>query len=57
MRAQLAALPVYLRDPDLAGRVSYSWWALTRASHYHHYELPPTAAELETRDRDGEAAR
>lgn len=51
MRAQLAALPVVLRDADLAGRVSYAWWALTRACHHHHYELPPTLGELETAAR------
>ncbi|MET0492312.1 MAG: hypothetical protein ABW000_04185 [Actinoplanes sp.] len=32
--------------PDLARRVSYVWWALSRAGHHHHYELGVTAAEL-----------
>lgn len=46
MRAQLAVLPEHLGDPALAGRVSYAWWSLTMACHYHPYDLPPTAGEL-----------
>ena len=46
-RAQLLALPVYLRrEDDLAERVSYAWAGLSRACHQHAYELPPTADEL-----------
>ena len=33
-------------DPGLARRVAYAWAALSRASHHHAYELPPTATEL-----------
>lgn len=46
IRAQLAALGSVLRDERLAGRVSFTWWSLTRACHFHHYELPPTESEL-----------
>src|SRR6185503_7792901 len=45
-RQQLICLREYLGDPDLAGRVHHAWQALSRASHHHPYELPPTAAEL-----------
>lgn len=45
MRAQLLCLPTYL-DPELAARASVTWSALSRASHQHAYELPPTAEEL-----------
>jgi hypothetical protein len=45
-RCQLLCLQSLLGDPDLAGRVAHAWWALSRASHYHAYELPPTHAEL-----------
>lgn len=44
-RAQLLALRIWL-PTELAGRVAYAWAALTRATHHHAYELPPTAAEL-----------
>lgn len=30
----------------LARRVGFTWSALSRASHHHAYELPPTAVEL-----------
>jgi len=33
-------------DPRLARRVAYTWAALSRASHHHAYELPPTRVEL-----------
>lgn len=42
---QLVCLSSYISD-GLAGDVGYAWWSLTRASHYHPYELPPTAEEL-----------
>jgi hypothetical protein len=45
-RAQLICLPAYLRDEELAERVSYTWTALSRACHHHPYELSPTASEL-----------
>jgi len=44
-RAQLLALRIWLPS-ELAGRVAYAWVALTRATHHHAYELPPTAIEL-----------
>ncbi len=44
--AQLLCLPTYV-GPDAAREASWAWWSLTRACHYHPYELPPTAAELE----------
>lgn len=46
MRAQLACLPVYLDNEELAGRVAYTWSALSSACHHHVYELAPSAAEL-----------
>jgi hypothetical protein len=45
MRAQLACLPRYV-DPALAGRVAFTWAALSAACHHHVYELSPTAGEL-----------
>jgi hypothetical protein len=33
-------------EPRLARRVGFTWSALSRASHHHAYELPPTSAEL-----------
>ena len=47
MRAQLACLPTYLDDAALAGRLAYTWSALSRACHHHTYELAPTGVELE----------
>lgn len=44
-RAQLTCLPEYV-DAELASRVRYSWHVLSAACHYHAYELPPIAAEL-----------
>lgn len=46
-RGQLLCLREFLRDDDLASRVSYTWSALSRACHYHAYELPPSVQELE----------
>jgi len=45
MRSQLVCLTAYL-DPGTASRVPYLFAALSRACHYHPYELAPTAAEL-----------
>jgi hypothetical protein len=45
-KAQLLCMPAYLGDPEVAGRVSYSWAGLSRACHQHPYELPPTSIEL-----------
>jgi hypothetical protein len=47
-RAQLLCLPDYLRRSDLAEQIAYAWSGLCRACHHHAYELPPTAAELES---------
>jgi hypothetical protein len=45
MRSQLLCLTAYL-DPGTASRAAYLFAALSRACHYHSYELAPTAAEL-----------
>lgn len=47
MRAQLLSLSVYFPDEAMAESVSSTWASLSRACHYHPYELPPTQAELE----------
>ena len=44
-RSQLLCLTAYL-DPGTASRAAYLFAALSRACHYHPYELAPTAAEL-----------
>ena len=45
MRSQLLCLTVYV-DRGTASRAAYLLAALSRACHYHPYELAPTAAEL-----------
>jgi hypothetical protein len=45
MRSQLLCLNAYVGD-DVATRAAYLSAALSRACHYHPYELAPTAAEL-----------
>jgi hypothetical protein len=45
-RCQLLCLQSLLGDPDLAGRAAHAWWALSRATHHHAYELGPTHTEL-----------
>jgi hypothetical protein len=45
-RAQLLCLGEYLGDQTLARRASQVWGALSRAAHFHPYELPPTREEL-----------
>jgi hypothetical protein len=45
MRSQLLCLTAYL-DEDVASRAAYLSAALSRACHYHPYELAPTATEL-----------
>ena len=45
MRAQLNCTHVYLGD-HLAGELTYTWYALSRATHHHPYELDPTQEEL-----------
>ncbi len=45
MKAQLTCLPSYM-EPRLAREAGHAWAALSRACHYHPYDLAPTAAEL-----------
>jgi hypothetical protein len=45
MRSQLLCLTAYL-GPDTATRAAYLSAAVSRACHYHPYELAPTATEL-----------
>ncbi len=47
MRAQLLAVRVDFPDEELAESVSAAWASLSRACHYHPYELAPTAEELQ----------
>lgn len=44
---QLACLTEVLADPSMIADVRVAWASLSRACHHHHYELDPTAAELE----------
>ena len=46
MRAQLLCLEGTLNDADAGRRARAAWNALSRASHYHAYELAPTREEL-----------
>ncbi len=43
---QLLCLGDFLHDPELAGRVSVTWSALSRVCHVRVYELPPSVEEL-----------
>jgi len=45
-RAQLICLPEYLRDEELARRITLAFWALSQACHHHAYELTPDPSEL-----------
>ena len=45
MRSQLLCLTAYV-DENVATRAAYLSAALSRACHYHPYELAPTASEL-----------
>ena len=45
MWSRLACLPAYVSAPE-ARQVTFAYAALSRACHYHPYELAPTAAEL-----------
>ena len=45
MRAQLLCLEGYVQ-PTVARQAHLVWTALSRASHHHVYELPPTRDEL-----------
>lgn len=44
--AQLILFCEISRNRDLARRARYAWCALSSASHYQGYELPPTATDL-----------
>ena len=44
---QLACLVRVLDDHALIADVRAAWSSLSRACHYHHYEIAPTAAELQ----------
>jgi hypothetical protein len=45
-RAQLLCLGSYARDDEFARRANQVWTTLSRAAHFHPYELPPTHEEL-----------
>lgn len=44
---QLACLGLLVTDVGLVADVRSAWASLSRACHHHHYELGPTAAELD----------
>lgn len=46
MRTQLIALRVLWSQPEMARSVTYTWFALSEATHYQGYELPPPGADL-----------
>lgn len=46
-RTQMLCLGQVIEDEALAADVRAAWSSLSRACHHHHYELAPTAAELE----------
>ena len=46
MTAELLCLGVWLGNESIGRRAHYVWSALSRASHYHPYELAPTSSEL-----------
>jgi hypothetical protein len=46
MRAQLLCLQGTLNDAEVGRRAHAAWSALSRAVHYHAYELAPTREEL-----------
>ena len=45
-RSQLLCLGAFISDESLARRAGQAWAALSRAAHFHPYELPPTRDEL-----------
>ena len=47
-RCQLLCVGTMLGDRELGGRVHAAWVTLSGACHHRVYELPPTAAELQT---------
>ncbi len=44
---QLTCLGHMITDAELVADVRSAWSSLSRACHHHHYELGPTAAELD----------
>jgi len=46
MHAQLLCLAGTLNDADVGSRAHAVWSALSRACHYHAYDLAPTREEL-----------
>ena len=44
---QLICLGQVLANHELVMNIRSAWLSLSRACHHHHYELGPTAAELE----------
>ncbi|MDE0168719.1 MAG: hypothetical protein OXS29_04290 [bacterium] len=44
---QLTCLGLMITDAGLVADARSAWASLSRACHHHHYELGPTAAELE----------
>jgi hypothetical protein len=48
MRAQLLCLGPSLSDDSVGRRANHVWGVLSRASHYHPYDLTPTREELAT---------
>ena len=47
-KPQLICLPAYLADRELAAKANDAWSNLTRACHYHPYELGVGQDELKT---------
>ena len=45
-RTQLETLRHLRAIDDVVGDASFAWAALSRATHYHGYELPPTREAL-----------
>jgi hypothetical protein len=45
-RAQFLCLGSYLKEDHVPRRAHLAWTALSRAAHFHPYELPPTTEEL-----------
>lgn len=46
MKAQFLCLGPWISNEPLARRAYLAWCSLSRASHYHPYELTPTREEL-----------
>lgn len=46
-RTQLFCLGLFGVDEELIAEARAVWSSLSRACHHHHYELAPTAPELE----------